>query len=65
MKIVTHVTHTLFCIGLTLTIWRSYECLQKYLYHNLSTKVSMVKSNETIFPTVVICPTYTESFSQR
>ena len=44
-----------FCIGFTLTIWRSYECFQKYLHENLSTRVTMVNNIETIVPSIVIC----------
>lgn len=44
-----------FCIGLTLTIWRSYECFQKYLHENMSTRVTMVNNIETIVPSIVIC----------
>ena len=59
------VTQILFLVGLNLTIWRSYECLQKYLNQNLSTKVSMVKSNETFFPSIVICPTENNAYNLR
>ena len=52
----------LFVIGLILTFWRSYECLQKYLYSNLSTKVTMESSFDIVRPSIVICPTYQESF---
>ena len=44
-----------FCIGLTLTIWRSYECFQKYLYNNLSTKVTMKDNFQTLLPSLVVC----------
>ena len=59
------ITQILFCLGLGLTIWRSYECLQKYLYRNVSTKLSMVKSNETFAPSVVICPTFDSAYNRR
>ena len=45
-----------FCLGLSLTVWQSFECLQKYKHHNLSTKVTMVQSFETLSPAIVICP---------
>ena len=45
-----------FCIGLSLTVWRSFECLQKYQHQNLSTRVTMVQSFETLSPAIVICP---------
>ena len=50
------VKSLIFCVGLSLTIWRSSECLQKYLHANLSTKVTMVKTNEVILPSLVLCP---------
>ena len=59
------VTEILFCLGLCLTIWRSYDCLQKYSNQNLSTKVSMVKSTKTFFPSMVICPTYNSAYNVR
>ena len=52
----------LFVIGLILTIWRSYDCLQKYLYSNLGTKVTMESSFDVVRPSVIICPTYHDSF---
>ena len=55
----------LFCIGLFLVIWRSHDCLQKYLYKNLSTKINMVKSYDTILPALVICPEYFEAYDLR
>ena len=45
----------LFSIGFTLTIWRSFDCLQKYNNENLSAKVSMVKPFETYLPSLVLC----------
>ena len=50
------VKSLIFCVGLCLTIWRSFECLQKYLHANISTKVTMVKTNEMILPSLVLCP---------
>ena len=44
-----------FCIGLFLTILRSYECFQKYLYNNLSTKVTMEDNFQTLLPSLVVC----------
>ena len=52
----------LFTVGLILTFWRSYACLQKYLYSNLSTKVTMESSFDIVRPSVVICPTFEDSF---
>ena len=46
-----------FCIGLSLTLWRSSECFTKYLDKNLSTKVSLVENFEALLPSLVICAT--------
>ena len=46
----------IFTIGFILVIERGYECLQKYLYLNIGTKIRMVNSNETVLPALVICP---------
>ena len=48
----------IFSIGLFLTTWESFNCLQKYLHSNLSVKMTMARSNETIFPSLTICPEY-------
>ena len=52
----------LFCIGLILTLWRSYDCLLKHLNENLSTRVVMVPSYETLFPSLTLCPHYHEAY---
>ena len=52
----------LFCIGLILTLWRSYECLLKHLNENLGTRVFMVPSYETLFPSLTLCPHYHEAY---
>ena len=44
-----------FCIGLSLTIWRSCECLEKYLHDNLATKVFVVENHKTTLPSLVVC----------
>ena len=62
---ISQIRKTLFCIGLALTLWRSYDCLQKYSFNNLSTRVSMLKSFETVLPSLVICPTYFSAYNQR
>ena len=41
-----------------MTLWRSYDCLQKHLYDNLGTKIRMVHSYETILPAITFCPSY-------
>ena len=62
---ILHLKKVLLCIGICLTLWRGYECFQKYLYSNLSTKVSMLKSSETFMPSLVICPSYFSAYNQR
>ena len=42
------ITAFLFCVGLTLTLWRSYDCLQKHLYNKLGTKFNMVLAMKQI-----------------
>ena len=56
---------TLFLIGLSLIVWRSYECLQKHLHESLGTRVAMVKSYETIIPSLTLCPAYLEAYNLR
>ena len=53
----------LLCVGLTLMIERSYECLQKFLNSNLSVKMNMARSNETFAPSLTICPEYFWSYN--
>ena len=60
--IAQHLKILIFVIGLILTLWRSWECLEKYLTSNLSTRVKMMKSYETVLPAVVICPDYFASY---
>ena len=55
----------LFWIGLALTIWRGYECLQKYLHSNVSVRIEMVKSNETTGPSLTICPEFFSSYNEK
>ena len=43
-------------IGLLLTSERAYECVKKYLYFNTGTKITLVNSNETLIPVLIICP---------
>ena len=52
-----------FCVGLFLTIERSFECLLKYSHDNLGTKVKMVKNIDTLLPSFVICAT--SAYNQR
>ena len=55
----------LFCVGLTLTLWRSYDCLQKHLYNKLGTKVNMVHSYETNLPALTLCPEFLVAYNLR
>ena len=43
-------------IGLLLTSEKAYECVKKYLYFNTGTKITLVNSNETLIPVLIICP---------
>ena len=54
-EIFTIVRILIFGVGLSLTVWRSFECLEKYINANLSTKVTMVESINTTLPSLVIC----------
>ena len=63
--LVTNLKPILFCLGLSLTLWRSYDCLQKYFHLNISTKITMVKSFQTELPAIVICPEYFSSYNLR
>ena len=54
----------LLCVGLTLMIERSYECLQKLQNSNLSVKMNMARSNETFAPSLTICPEYFSSYNK-
>ena len=55
----------LFCIGLSLTIYKGFDSVKKYRYANLSTKVTMMNSFETILPVIAVCPDYLEAFNIR
>ena len=57
-KYFTMLKIILFCTGATLTLWRSYDCLQKHLNDNLGTKIRMVHSYETILPAITFCSIY-------
>lgn len=54
----------LFSIGLSLTLWRGYECLQKYFQANLSVQINMVDSHQTFVPSLTICPEYSRAYSE-
>ena len=52
-------------MGLTLTVWRSYECLEKYFKANLGTRIKMKSSYETILPMIVLCPEYFAAYNEN
>ena len=54
-----------FCIGIILIFWRSSECLQKYLYNNLSTKIRMDQSYSAVLPSIVLCSLKATAFNKR
>ena len=54
-----------FFIGFILTLWRSYDCIEKYFYQNLSTKISMESSYDTILPSLVLCPPKPKEYNER
>ena len=59
-----HIKVSVFCIGLCLTIWMSYACIDKYLQFNPITKVDMVNSKDTLAPALVLCPDYHSAYNQ-
>ena len=60
-----HLKSVLFCIGFSLTIYKGFDSVKKYRYANLSTKVTMMNSFETILPVIVVCPDYYEAYNIR
>ena len=60
-----HLKSVLFCVGLSLTIYKGFDSVQKYRYANLSTKVTMMNSFETILPVIAVCPDYLKAFNIR
>ena len=59
-----HIRAIVFCIGFSLTIWRSYDCIDKYLQFNPVTKVDMVNSENTLAPALILCPEYYSAYNQ-
>ena len=60
-----HLKSVLFCLGFSLTIYKGFDSVKKYRYANLSTKVTMMNSFETILPVIAVCPDYLEAFNIR
>ena len=61
--LVNNLKPMLFIVGFALTLWRANECVKKYLNNNISTKVSLVKSFQTVQPNFVICPSYLDAYN--
>ena len=61
----SNLKSVIFCVGLCLTLWRSFDCLNKYFNLNLSTKVTMVRSFEAELPAIIICPEFFSSYNLR
>ena len=53
----------LFIVGFSLTLWRAKECVKKYLNYNLSTRVTLVKSYQTVQPNIVVCPLFFAAYN--
>ena len=60
-----HLKSVLFCIGFSLTIYKGFDSVEKYRYANLSTKVTMMNTSETILPVIVVCPDISEAYNIR
>ena len=60
-----HLKLVLFCIGFSLTIYKGFDSVERYRYANLSTKVTMMDSFETILPVIAVCPDYYEAYNIR
>ena len=45
-------------IFILFSLWNAYESLQKYFYSNMSTKVNMVSSTDTIPAAIIVCPAF-------
>ena len=64
-RISRNLRRTILIIGILLTLWRGYECLQKFYNSNLSTRVSMSSSADTIPPVMVICPDFVKAYKEN
>ena len=60
-----HFKVMLFCIGLLLTSWRSWNCIEKYLEFSKSTRLKMVSSQDTLKPALTLCPSYSYAYNER
>ena len=61
---VNHFRVLLFIIGLSLTLWRAYQCLEKFNNFNHSTKVGLKPNSETVIPAIVNSPTYHTAYNK-
>jgi hypothetical protein len=48
----------LFLTALSLTIWRGYGCIERYLEFRRTTVVKMSPKEETLMPALTVCPAY-------
>ena len=55
----------LFLIGLFLTLWRSFECINKYLEFSRSSHIEMTDQEDTLMPALTICPDYFIAYNQE
>ena len=64
-NVTKYLKSSFLIIGIILTLWRGYECLQKFYNSNLSTRVNIVSSTETIAPVMVICPDFMKAYKKN
>ena len=65
LSFVNYFRGLLFTVGLILTLWRGYDCLNKYNNLNISNKIGLENNFETILPVIVVCPTYFTAYKLR
>ena len=54
----------MFSVGLVLTLWQGFNCLEKYLQFKRSTRVKMIQSKNTLKPALIICPDYDFAYNK-
>ena len=54
----------MFSVGLVLTLWQGFNCTDKYLQFNRSTRVKMIHSKDTLKPALIICPDYNYAYNK-
>ena len=55
----------IFCLCLSLTLWRSHDCIERYLEFRRSTVVKMMPLQATIMPALVLCPSFKFAYSEE